>query len=633
MNAENKIVELSRQDSSFRFYRKYLKDNSDIRKYVCDTLETEPWFETHRLLMICVSRGIKSPIKCTCGNPIDVRSALKGKRFCSCMCSNGNEEKKEKERCTNRMKYGCDYSTQSSEINAKREKTLMKHYGVDSPQKSSAIRKRTARTVLAKYGMKCVLQNDEIKRRIAETNVKKYGNRCSLHGKEIEEKTKDSMLRMYGVEHALQSNDVMDRMKSGNLAKYGVENPAQLESVKRKARKTSIKRYGVENPAQCNEVKEKIRQTNMDRYGSENYMLSDEYRKKSFTLLKKFSDYVSPMFEWTEWYGWNAGKAYKWKCARCGKEFQSGIHCFEINGVRMPRCLSCHPFLGNGNGSSIYEQELIEFVKSIYNGSVVHGDRTQIRPLELDIYLPEKNVAIEFDGLYWHSEKNGKDEYYHLMKTEKCLGKGIRLIHVFEDEWKEKREIVKDRIRSILGINQTRIFARKCIVRELDSKTANEFLDANHLQGCCNSSIRYGLFHNDELVSVMTFGKPRFNRNYDWELVRYASKIGCSVVGGASKLLASFRKGHSGSIVSYADRRYSDGHLYERLGFVLEGASKPNYWYVKGTQKLNRYACQKHKLPALLGDGYDEGLSECDNMVANGWSQVHDCGNFIYVID
>ena len=120
MNAENKIVELSRQDSSFRFYRKYLKDNSDIRKYVCDTLETEPWFETHRLLMICVSRGIKSPIKCTCGNPIDVRSALKGKRFCSCMCSNGNEEKKEKERCTNRMKYGCDYSTQSSEINAKR---------------------------------------------------------------------------------------------------------------------------------------------------------------------------------------------------------------------------------------------------------------------------------------------------------------------------------------------------------------------------------------------------------------------------------------------------------------------------------------------------------------------------------
>ena len=163
------------------------------------------------------------------------------------------------------------------------------------------------------------------------------------------------------------------------------------------------------------------------------------------------------------------------------------------------------------------------------------------------------------------------------MKTEKCLERGIRLVHIFEDEWKEKREIVKDRIRSILGIDQTGIFARKCIVKDIDSKTANVFLNANHLQGCCNSSIRYGLFHNDELVAVMTFGKPRFNKNYDWELVRYASRIGCHIVGGASKLLARFRKEHSGSIVSYDDRRYSDDNLYERMGFMQVGGSTTNY--------------------------------------------------------
>ena len=285
------------------------------------------------------------------------------------------------------------------------------------------------------------------------------------------------------------------------------------------------------------------------------------------------------------------------------------------------------------SGTSHGEQEIAGFVKGIYDGAVFENCRNVIAPYELDVYLPEKRVAIEFDGLFWHSEAVGKDEHYHLMKTEKCLERGIRLVHVFEDEWKEKREIVEDRIRSILGIGQKRIFARKCVVKAISAKESNEFLEHNHLQGCCNSSIRYGLFFNGELVAVMTFGKPRFNKNYDWELVRYASKIGCHIVGGASKLLARFRKNHFGSIVSYADRRYSDGHLYEKLGFVQVGVSKPSYCYVKGAQKLNRYACQKHKLPALLGDGYDEELSECDNMVANGWSQVHDCGNFIYVID
>ena len=168
-------------------------------------------------------------------------------------------------------------------------------------------------------------------------------------------------------------------------------------------------------------------------------------------------------------------------------------------------------------------------------------------------------------------------------------------------------------------------------MRELDSKTANEFLEQNHLQGGDNSSIRYGLYHGDELVTVMTFGKPRFSKSYDWELIRFASKCGCNVVGGASKLLNHFRSSHSGSIVSYADRRHSDGHLYEKLGFVLEGVSKPNYWYVRGGEKLSRYACQKHRLKDVLGEAFDPNLSEFENMSLNGWTRVHDCGNMVFV--
>ena len=131
----------------------------------------------------------------------------------------------------------------------------------------------------------------------------------------------------------------------------------------------------------------------------------------------------------------------------------------------------------------------------------------------------------------------------------------------------------------------------------------------------------------------MTFGKPRFNKNHDWELIRFASKLGIHVVGGASKLLAHFRKSHSGSVVSYADRRYSDGNLYEKLGFKKAGVSKPNYWYVKKNSRLSRYACQKHKLQAVLGDGFDPNLSEEENMYMNGWTRYHDCGNLVYVLE
>lgn len=608
MNDIDKIIELSKNDSSFLFYRKYLKNDESLKKHVDDAIVNNPWFETERLYMICVSRGILNPVKCRCGNSIKVRNALKGKRFCSCACSNGDEDKKEKERETNRRKYGCDYSTQSNEINKKRRNTMIERYGVAVPLQSDDIREKAKATVRIRYGVDNVMQNNEIKERLCATNIERYG--C---------------------EHAIQNDDVRAKAIGTTLLHYGVENPSQSDIVRKRVIDTNIERYGVENAMMLESVQEKVRNTNFERYGAENYVLSDDYRKKSFKLLEKFSSEVIPMFDWTEWKGWNSNIVYDWKCVKCGNEFKSGIHCFELNGIKMPRCLCCYPLLGNG--SSHFENEVLDFVQSVTDKKIIHGDRTVLYPLELDIYIPELSIAIECDGLYWHSEKCGKDSTYHLSKTEQCNNKGIRLIHIFEDEWKFCSKIVEDRIRSILGIGQERIFARNCDVIEIDKELCNDFLEENHLQGGDGSSIRYGLFCNDELVSVMTFGKPRFNKNYDWELIRFASRCGCNVIGGASKLLSYFRKQHSGSIVSYADRRYSDGNLYEKIGFKLNGVSEPNYWYVKGEEKLSRYQCQKHKLPALLGDGFDENLSETENMVLNGWMKVFDCGNLVYVLE
>jgi len=201
-----------------------------------------------------------------------------------------------------------------------------------------------------------------------------------------------------------------------------------------------------------------------------------------------------------------------------------------------------------------------------------------------------------------------------------------------DDEWSHRRKIVEDRIKSALGLYDRRIYARKCLVKELSANESNAFLNENHLQGADNAGIRYGLYHAGELVAVMTFGKPRFNRKYNWELIRFVSKLGTQVVGGASRLLAHFRKSHSGSIVSYADRRWSQGGLYEAIGFKKAGVSRPNYWYVKGNKRISRYECQKHKLPALLGVSFDPSKSESENMSLAGYDRMYDCGNLIYAM-
>jgi hypothetical protein len=184
-------------------------------------------------------------------------------------------------------------------------------------------------------------------------------------------------------------------------------------------------------------------------------------------------------------------------------------------------------------------------------------------------------------------------------------------------------------IRSKLVLSK-RIYARNTTVREVSSTVTKQFLSMNHLQGQSNSSINLGLYHHGDLVALMTFGKPRFNSNYDWELIRYCGLLETNVVGGASKLLKHFRKNYEGSILSYANREHSNGKLYEALGFKLINEAQPNYQWWKGNQMLKRYATQKHKLPKLLNESFDGSKTESENMFANGYRRIWDCGNLVY---
>jgi len=278
------------------------------------------------------------------------------------------------------------------------------------------------------------------------------------------------------------------------------------------------------------------------------------------------------------------------------------------------------------------QKEVADFIRSIYTGEVIENTKKVISPLELDIYIPEHNLAIEFDGVYWHSEKNGgKDRNYHLNKTRLCEEQGIQLLHIFDNEWLTNKELWQSVIMAKLGLSN-RIYARKCEIVEVSSEEANVFLQDNHLQGKCQSSIRYGLVYENNLVALLTMGKNRYSNKADWELIRFCSLKNTTVVGGFSKLLKHFTKNNKGSILSYANKRWSNGDVYSNNGFKLESISSPNYFYTKDFFTLeSRQKYQKHKLSSILST-FDNKLSEWDNMVNNQFDRIWDCGNLVYIL-
>lgn len=277
------------------------------------------------------------------------------------------------------------------------------------------------------------------------------------------------------------------------------------------------------------------------------------------------------------------------------------------------------------------ENTLYEYIKSIYSQEIIQSNRSVLKGKELDIYLPEHQLAIEYNGLYSHyyrpteiKESLIKGKSYHLQKTVKCEEQGIQLLQFYSDEWLFKREIVKSIIASKLNLNQ-KVYARKCKKVILNTHEKNCFLVQNHIQGEDKSRIKIGLKYENEIVCIMTFCKSRFNMNYEWELSRFANKIGVNVIGGFSKLLKWFREENVGNIVSYADRRYSNGNVYLKNGFEVVRINSPSYYYVDKNflKRFNRMKFQKK----LIG-AYD--CTEYEKARELGYHKIFDCGTICF---
>jgi len=321
------------------------------------------------------------------------------------------------------------------------------------------------------------------------------------------------------------------------------------------------------------------------------------------------------------------------KCKKCNHISKV----YLINGAlkhlkTFPLCEKCeHTF-------HYKEHEVYDFCEK-YEHNIQNNTRKIIFPLELDVYLPLRSLAIEFNGIYWHS-MNGDDDIKgktrHLKKTNLCEQKGIHLVHIFENEWIYQTDIVKSMLRHLLGSYDQKIYARKCQIKEIDPKTSKIFLNENNLQGAVNSSVNIGLYFNGELVSLMSFSKSRLNKKYDWELVRFCNKLNYHVPGAASKLLTYFERTYEPkSIISYADRRWTMNNgntIYDKLGFRLDHIGRPVYWYIskERVEFESRLKYQKHKLSQIL-EHFDPSKTEVQNMLDNGYEQVFDCGNLVYV--
>lgn len=291
----------------------------------------------------------------------------------------------------------------------------------------------------------------------------------------------------------------------------------------------------------------------------------------------------------------------------------------HLQGKGCPKC---------GNIISKNENELFEFIKLNYKDGIIRGDRKILNGKEIDIYLYDINLGIEFNGLLWHSDKY-KDINYHIDKTNNCSIKNTRLVHIFEDEWINKKEIVKSRLLNIIGKIPNKIYARKCIIKEVSSKECSEFLDKNHIQGKLGAKIKLGLYFENELVSIMTFGNLRRNlgqisKEGSYELLRFCNKLNTNVIGGASKLFKYFLKKYNPEkIISYADRRWSQGDLYYKLGFNFVENTQPNYFYTKGIFRENRF---KYRKSELIKNGFDICKTENQIMKERGYYRIYDCG-------
>lgn len=540
--------------------------------------------------------------------------SINGKFSCSIKC--GCLKAKE----TNLEKWGVESTNQLDIVKDKTKKTILEKWGVDHiskvkeigtiksnkmKEKSSDISKR-----VSEWNANLTPEEKgKINKKRSETVLEKWGEDNISKVDSIKEKVRNTVYDKWGG-YTLESDSLKEKVRITNLKKWGYEVASKSEDVKEKMYMTNIERWGFKSPSMNDSIKEKVKYSFLDKYNVVNIMYSEEFRKK-FNISNEFG-YISYI----------GNRFYKFNCDECKSDYDIDYDNYYKRKLRnVSTCTKCFPILEN---SSIKEIELRNFINSIYDGNIINSYRDG---LEIDIYLPEINLGFEFNGIYWHSDDK-LDKNYHLNKLNYFKDKGIRIINIWEDDWDYKRDIVKSQIRNLLLLSSEKLWARKCVVKQvIDKNIIRNFLNDNHIQGYIRSSIKIGLYYNNELVSLMTFDNSEGRKRMEeggWNLSRFCSKLNINVIGGASKLLNHFINVYKPNrVISFADLDWSTGELYYKLGFELKSKLKPDYKLIVDKKRVNKQRFTKDKLIKL---GYDSNLTGDKIIESMGISKIYSCG-------
>lgn len=565
-----------------------------------------------------------------CGNAVASRVSngnILFKSYCSTKCL--NKKKHEKSVKTNIERYGVASPAQNNEVKQKMRNTSLERYGVPNYLCTGPTRDLADASLREKYGV--------------ESNISQSS--------EIQEKIRDRAKKRYGVDHPNQRPEVIQAHKDGMVAKFGHESPQQVPEIRQKTKETVRQIYGVDNVMQSEEAKAEMVRRSREASGVDWPAQRPELiAQRTQKLRMNFAESIQDA---------DARSRYL--------QFKENPRTYLESLSEKPTLVSLYKSLGYSDSTavlsiladndiqdlvdrrySVMESEVRDFIKSLIpNVNIQMRNRHVIAPMELDLYLPDYNIAIECNPTYTHnstvppySENNEVMlPQYHQQKSELCKKQGIFLFHIFGYEWANKRSVMESMLANLLGVTARKIYARNTYVDVVSYKEATAFLNANHRQGYMTSKIRLGLRvkETDELVSLMTFNKPRkgigkkSNDILEWELGRFCNVLNTNVVGGASKLFKYFIKNYEHSkIVSFSDVAHTKGTLYDILGFTAVSKSSPGYVWVNlfTDMYLTRTACQKNNLRKLFNDSTIdiENKTETMIMAEHGFVQVFDCG-------
>lgn len=610
-----------------------------------------------------------------CGKPTKFHTIADGYRDC---CSR---------KCANR--YMFDNPDKRAEVMAKREATCMERYGVTNggaskealakanatnltrrgvlyPTQCKDVIEKSKETCLSKYGTTTYVHSAEGTERVTDTVMEKFKRPNFFSGKEGNEAARAGYMEKHGYDHNMHDPVFLEKWKKEQFDKYdgkyfvetdkfkelsretqfmkydnwysasaegraryqeimlekhGVPEYFQSDEFKHKSEATLMKEYNVSNYAQTPMWKDQVKATSLEKYGAEHYSKSTAAKADA---IAKYESMISSIT--CHVVGMDSKYRIRYVCDECGKESIESWQFLKYRTVH--HCTPCTHCLPKNPPVSIEEHEVTDYIESL-GFTVTHYDRGFLGEYGADIVIEDKKLIVEYDGIFWHSELF-KHSTYHLEKTMLAAEKGYRMVHIFSDEWVYRKNIVKNRLAMLLGkySDNEPIAARDCTVGTVSSSESEKFLDGNHLQGYVNAKWTYGLYHDNKLVALMSFGTNRYGKGI--EMFRYCPLMGYRIQGGAGKLFSHFVKENPevDTITSFADARWStDGAFYTKLGFAMEAMSDPGYFLVDGDIRRNRMQFQRHK----IAGPDDDGKSENDITLERGLYRIYDCGQYRYV--